>query len=189
MLLEELAGVVGVVVEGGAHEHGVALGAVGGVERGQLGMLLEARHAPAGEEVEHHPAAALVRDVEAAAVDRVARPSAARSGRSAGSASPARCSSRWWRARRPAARPAPRSRPTRPARCAAGRARRDGRLVAAARRSWRAHRDRLGEVLERDGRRHRVGRAAAGAGPARRPAPCRGPSRRRPPRATGPSVG
>ena len=179
------------VVEGGADEHGVALGAVGGVEREQLGVLLEARHAPAGEEVEHHPAAALVGEVEGRR-RRSCRP------RSAGAIWPikralrgaARCSSRGWRARRRAARRAPRSTTDATeggARTGPARRRASPRRLATSVMARPPPRARGGP---RPGPAPTPGRwAAAGAGRARRPAPCRGPSRRRPPRATGPSAG
>ena len=82
VLLEELPGLLGLVVEGDADTSAASpSAAVGDVEGVQLRVLLEARDAPAGEEVDHHPAAA---------VGRRSRPPRRRSScrRSAGASSP-----------------------------------------------------------------------------------------------------
>ena len=148
------------VVEGGADEHGVALGPVRGVEGGQLGVLLEARHAPAGEEVEHHPPAALVGDVETSSPSIVV--ARGRRGDLADAAGSAwRCSllgvagGEHGDQQRDEHRDHDRREP---ARCAGGRGlvgrrRRRGSTSVMARPPPTGS----GTVLDRDGRRHRVG--------------------------------
>jgi hypothetical protein len=56
--MEELADIGSLVAEHDTYDLPVAGRAVPGVERDQLGVLFTTRHAPTGDEVQHHPAPA-----------------------------------------------------------------------------------------------------------------------------------